>query len=144
VSDLITWDDSFSVGVAILDEHHRQLARLINQLSECLSDNLHSEKMVDILTALVRYAEYHFLHEENLMADAGYADLDQHRKGHLQFCEIIAETCYGVSLGIVGTTELFSYLTHWWRSHILLEDMKYKPLLGTVGNSQGESSRHYA
>lgn len=138
-SDLspISWNDSFSVGVATLDEHHRQLAYLINQLTECITDSLRSEKMVDILMALIHYAEYHFKHEEELMAQAAYADLDKHRKEHMQFCEVIAETCYGVTLGIVGTKDLFSYLTEWWRNHILLEDMKYKSDLSSLGLSQG-------
>ena len=133
----ISWNDSFSVGVATLDAHHQQLARLINQLTECMASSMQSEKMVDILTALIQYAEYHFEHEENLLAEAGYADLDEHRKEHMQFCEVIAETCYGVTLGIVGTRELFSYLTQWWRNHILHEDMKYKPVLSPIGNLPG-------
>lgn len=133
---LITWNESFSVGVAMMDEHHQQLARLINRIAERTSDDLNSEPMADILGALVRYAQYHFRQEEELMAKANYQELEGHRKEHLQFCEIISETCYGASLGIVSARELFSYLTRWWRNHILHEDMKYKPLLGTLPEHQ--------
>lgn len=136
-SDLspISWNDSYSVGVATLDEHHRQLARLINQLAECITESLRSEKMGDILTALINYAKYHFQHEEDLMAEAAYADLDRHRMEHQKFCEVMAETCYGVTLGLIGSKDLFTYLTQWWRHHILVEDMKYKPDLSAL--SQG-------
>jgi hemerythrin-like metal-binding protein len=128
----ITWNESFSVGVDLMDQHHQQLASLINRLAERTSEDLNSEPMVDILGALVRYAEYHFRQEEELMATANYQELETHRQEHLQFCEIISETCYGASLGIVGARELFSYLTRWWRNHILHEDMKYKPLLSAL------------
>ncbi len=135
----ITWNEAFSVGVDELDQHHRHLAHLINQLAEHSAEDLHSEAMVDILSGLVAYAEYHFKKEEELMASADYYELENHRQEHLHFCEVISETCYGASLGIVGVKELFSYLTRWWRNHILLEDMKYKPYL-TGRSLQGRAA----
>lgn len=132
----ICWTQDYSVGVDVLDRHHQKLASLINQLAERVDDNIKSEKMVDILTALVNYAEYHFRHEEDLMAAAEYDDLESHRLEHRHFCEIIAETCYGATLGIIGVKELFNYLTRWWKNHILLEDMKYKPYLSATAETE--------
>jgi len=134
----IIWNDSFSVGVELMDHHHQQLARLINRLSEHTSETLNSEAVTDILDALVRYAEYHFREEEALLAQVNYRELENHRQEHLQFCEIIAETCYDAAHGIVGARELYSYLTRWWRNHILHEDMKYKPVLSGLVREQTE------
>lgn len=128
----IIWNDSYSVGVPLLDQHHRHLARLINQLAECSSERGLSESVGDVLDALVRYAEYHFHHEEALMAAADYPELEQHRSEHLAFCETISETCYTAMHGIIGIDELLDYLTIWWQEHILLEDMRYRPLLGSL------------
>lgn len=125
----IFWNESFSVGVQTLDKHHQHLAHLINQLDCRNSDELNSEEMANILTALVKYAEYHFRHEEELMAEVDYAELESHRQEHMDFCEVVAEICFGATLGVLTAKELFSYLTRWWRNHILLEDMKYKPYL---------------
>lgn len=125
----IFWNESLSVGEPTLDKHHQHLAHLINQLGGRESDTLKSEQMVDILSALVKYAEYHFRHEEELMAEAAYEHLESHRQEHLHFCEVVAEICYGATLGVISAKELFSYLTRWWRNHILLEDMKYKHCL---------------
>jgi hemerythrin-like metal-binding protein len=125
----IFWNESFSVGVATLDRHHQHMAYLINQLNCRNSDDLNSEEMANILSALVEYAEYHFQHEEELMAEVDYADLENHRQEHIHFCEVVAEICFGATLGVLTAKELFSYLTRWWRNHILLEDMKYKPHL---------------
>ncbi|PKO90346.1 MAG: hypothetical protein CVU18_00860 [Betaproteobacteria bacterium HGW-Betaproteobacteria-12] len=132
----IAWNEAFSVGVDLLDQHHQHLAHLINQLAEHSGEDLRSEGIVDILSSLVAYAEYHFREEEELMSLASYHELEEHRQEHLHFCEVISETCYGASLGIVGVKELFSYLTRWWRNHILLEDMKYKPFLSTLPEQQ--------
>lgn len=123
---LISWHPSFSVGVEELDEHHQHLAHLINQLAECFPDGKHSEKLVDILSALVSYAKYHFDYEERFLEEHDYPQLVPHRAEHVQFCEVIAETCYGASLGVIGAHELYDYLARWWTNHILHEDMKYK------------------
>lgn len=125
----IFWNESFSVGDRTLDQHHQHLAHLINQLGGLDADDLGSEQMVDILSGLVKYAEYHFEHEEKLMAAVEYHELESHQQEHLHFCEVVAEICFGATLGIISARELFSYLTRWWRNHILLEDMKYKPHL---------------
>lgn len=135
----IFWNESFSVGEKTLDTHHQHLAHLINQLGGRESDDLKSEQMVDILSALVKYAEYHFRHEEKLMADVAYDHIESHRQEHLHFCEVVAEICYGATLGVIGAQELFSYLTRWWRNHILLEDMKYKPYLRVPSSMQPEA-----
>lgn len=130
----IIWNETYSVGVGALDQHHKHLAKLINQLDEHCCDDIKSEKIVDILSALISYAEYHFRQEEDLMESVDYFELEQHRQEHQHFCEIIAETCYDATLGSIGTRELFSYLTRWWKNHILLEDMKYKPYLARQEN----------
>jgi hemerythrin len=61
------------------------------------------------------------------MEEHDYPQLASHRAEHVQFCEVIAETCYGASLGVIGAHELYDYLARWWKNHILYEDMKYKP-----------------
>lgn len=128
----IIWHARYNVGVDLLDQHHRQLAQLINRLAECVSERGLSESVGDVLDALVRYAEYHFRHEEALMEAAGYPALDEHRSAHLGFCETISETCYTAMHGIIGIDDLLDYLTNWWQEHILLEDMRYRPLLGAL------------
>lgn len=136
----ISWNESFSVGDATLDKHHQHLAHLINQLGAHPQDDSRSEQLVDILSALVKYAEYHFRHEEERMAEIGFEDLASHRQEHIDFCEVVAEICFGATLGVISVKELFSYLTRWWRNHILLEDMKYKPYLSDLLNLEPELS----
>jgi hemerythrin-like metal-binding protein len=129
----ILWHDSFSVGVQILDEHHQTLARLINRLSDCPSGTEHSETVVDAISELVQYALYHFDHEERLMAAHDFPRLAKHREEHSQFCEVITETSYGATLGIIDLQHLIDYLNRWWKNHILFEDMQFKPYFASRG-----------
>lgn len=122
----ILWQDSYSVGFPTLDEHHKHLARLINQLSDFGTGEGNSEAVDEVIMALVQYAMYHFEHEEKLMDSLGYPRLDSHRLEHTQFCEVITETSYGATLGIIDLNHLTDYLVRWWKNHILQEDMQLK------------------
>lgn len=125
----IVWDESFSVGVPMLDAHHRHLADLINRLAGCIGQTDHSEAVDDILGELIRYAMVHFEHEERLMQEHGYPHFEAHRAHHLNFCEVVAETSYGATLGVISVGELLAYLTRWWQHHIRHDDMQFKPYL---------------
>lgn len=129
----ILWQDTFSVGIPTLDQHHQHLATLINRLSEFGSGEGNSEPVDEILSALVQYAMYHFEHEEKLMASLDYPRLDKHRLEHTQFFEVITETSYGATLGIIDISHLSDYLVRWWKNHILHEDMQLKPYFAARG-----------
>jgi len=129
----IIWHESFSVGVEMLDEHHKYLAKLINQLSDYNACTTSSEQVVDVISELVQYALYHFKHEEELMARHQFPKLDKHSGEHTQFCEVITETSYGATIGIIDITHLADYLVRWWKNHILHEDMQFKPFFASLG-----------
>lgn len=129
----IQWSESFSVGVSVLDEHHQHLAKLINQLSEETVASADQESLVDVISGLVAYAKYHFEHEEALMEKHGFPRFHKHCMEHNQFYEVIAETSYGTSLGIIDVEHLVDYLVRWWKNHILHEDMQYKPFFQARG-----------
>jgi len=129
----IVWNDSFSVGVKTLDEHHKYLAHLINRLAESASSTVLSEPVVDVISELIQYAMYHFHHEEELMAMHNYPNRQKHCGEHTQFCEVITETTYGATRGIIDISHLITYLIRWWKNHILHEDMQFKPFFASVG-----------
>jgi hemerythrin len=129
----IVWHDSYCIGVKQLDMHHQHLVKLINQLAEQSTCSVYSEHIADTISELTQYAIYHFSYEEKLMSEHGFPRLPQHRVEHIQFCEVIAETSYGATLGIISISDLLEYLTRWLKKHILLEDMQIKPYLATLG-----------
>lgn len=129
----IIWHDSYSVGVTILDEHHRHLAWLINRLADCAGDAAHTERVVDVIGELTQYAMYHFQREEDLMTRHGFPRLDKHCGEHTRFCEVITETSFGATLGIIDISRLVEYLISWWKNHILHEDMNFKIFFAARG-----------
>lgn len=126
------WNESFSVGVAELDAHHRHLADLINRLAEYRRSPSNTAVVDEILGALVAYAADHFQAEEALMAQCHFPDLAAHQAEHRQFSAAINELRYGARLGIVALDRLYAFLSGWWQHHIREEDMKYKPFLAAI------------
>ena len=129
----IAWNDSFSLGIRTLDEHHRHLASLINRLMAHPSAETNTESFTAVVSELVQYARYHFEHEEALMAEHDYPASEHHRNEHDQFCRFVSETSYGAMIGVITKQHLVDYLVRWWQAHILSEDMLLKPFFASKG-----------
>jgi hemerythrin len=138
------WEDRFSVNVAEIDQHHRRLIDLINQLHEAIescnelatipSVLSELETVASVLTELVDYAKYHFGAEEKYMLEHAYPGYDQHRAEHLKFIERIQAFRQSfdkeksrLSLDIV------EFMIQWWRVHILDSDKKCGAFLNEKG-----------
>jgi len=76
------WDDSMSVGVPAIDDDHRILLGLINELRQAKHDPHAEEAIGTYIDMLAQYAEYHLAREEHMMAAVNYPDLDDHRGSH--------------------------------------------------------------
>jgi hemerythrin len=78
----IVWTGEMSVGVKMLDNDHKKLAILINDLHEGLMAGRDSETLEHIFDELIAYSRLHFAHEEQLLAEAGYSGAPAHKKEH--------------------------------------------------------------
>ena len=68
----IEWQPDFATGVAIIDDQHRVLIKMLNQASVELTDYSPLSDLERIVQGLLNYAGYHFQTEEKLMAEHGY------------------------------------------------------------------------
>lgn len=128
---VVEWTDDLSVGVAVLDEHHRRLIDLLNDVFDVLRTNPAQEVIERTLGELVRYTYYHFGVEEKLMDEAGYADCEAHRQSHRVIAEHVRELDrqYERDPRTVVAAEIFEFLSDWLIHHIRNEDQRYKAAL---------------
>ena len=91
-----------------------------------MADSAGSDDLVDALTELVSYANYHFAYEEKLLAEHDYADLGEQVAEHTDFARVMANACYDAMHAQADRARLLEYLNGWWFDHILKIDMKYK------------------
>ena len=78
----MTWNDKLSVGVASIDEDHRKLIGLIDELYEGLQSGHSKEVLCGVLDRLVDYTQYHFEREEGFLRKTGYPEIAEHKKEH--------------------------------------------------------------
>jgi hemerythrin len=78
----IVWTNEMSLDVKMLDNDHKKLAVLINDLHEGLMAGHDSESLEHIFYELIAYSRLHFTHEEQLLAEAGYSGAAAHKYEH--------------------------------------------------------------
>ena len=145
----MTWTDKMSVGVPELDEDHKGLIRVINQLKENAEGGEPSEAALrQCLKALTRYAEVHFGREERVMSACLFPGQPHHQEEHQVFVarmKEVAERFEADPKGLASyvAQELFAYLTTWLQHHIMLEDMAYRPFAEQRLTESREAARQF-
>lgn len=79
---MVAWSDEYSVEIQELDEQHKCLIRIINELYDALAKKADRDVINDVLDKLVEYTKIHFTVEESLMRIFNYADYEQHKAIH--------------------------------------------------------------
>lgn len=127
-ASLIQWSSEMSVKEARMDDDHRVLISLINQLA--VAEKIGNRHNIEfVLDELVDYAIDHFSREEQYLLDAGYPFqyLFAHKLQHASFAETIQEVRWQYQQGFSRriNQEVLLFLRNWLGKHILVEDMKY-------------------
>lgn len=127
---LLEWNDKMSVGVPAMDEDHRKLLDLLNELHAVVRQKQSADCVERVLRDVVSYADYHFEAEERLMRLARYPDLEAHKATHDHLRAQVADLEKRfVANNSAMRLKMFDFLSDWLMRHILGEDMKYKAAL---------------
>ena len=128
--DRVEWKESYTVGVADLDNDHKRLIELINRFQTAYKYHTGEEFELQALNELVDYTRYHFEREEKMMEEAGYPDLEEHKEIHRnmivkvgRFQKEYQQTGHEALDGVA------SFLSEWLIDHINGTDKKYSPFL---------------
>ncbi len=129
---IINWDESYSVGVKELDEQHKQLFKMLDDLFESMDTTVDSQTVSDILAGLREYALVHFETEEKYMSECGYPDIENHKCTHEQFRKKVDDLCSnGAARPEIILTDIIDFMYEWLTNHILSCDKKYATLVGS-------------
>lgn len=130
---LLEWSNEFSVGSRKMDNEHKMIFSMINELD----DQIHSGKgyasLPYIFTAMKAYSVYHFASEEALLEEQNDPGLANQKKMHGDFIERISDFEEAVQNREMHIADkVMTFLKSWWIGHIQNEDKKYMPsVLGT-------------
>lgn len=131
---MIQWDSQYEIGIAVIDEQHKQLISITSRLSDLLVNATEGEdiydSMVDIIQELTDYTVYHFKFEEQWFEKLDYENREVHIAEHNKLiAEIAALDLRAVDEDqITYGKKILKFLITWVFKHISGSDFLYREL----------------
>lgn len=110
----IQWDKKFELGHERIDFEHRIFLDLIKSASGLKSDK---ERALRLLKEVEKYAEFHFISEENLMLDMEYPEYSSHKAEHQMLLATLKEKTFEYRHDQLSLEDLSDFLFQWFALH---------------------------
>ncbi|MBF0606128.1 MAG: bacteriohemerythrin [Candidatus Magnetobacterium sp. LHC-1] len=119
----IKWTNDLSVGVDSIDNQHKELIAIINNLLNAINRGDSKDEIQKVVTFLKQYVETHFTMEETLMKRIKYPKDKylEHEKQHTDFWETYNELIgeFKKSPGsLFMVTKIKNVLVGWFTNHV--------------------------
>lgn len=132
--NLIAWNENLSVNIKEINEQHKKLIAMINDLNSAMGSGKGKDVMGQILSGLVEYTKTHFKREEELMQKHQYPGYLSHKALHDALTKQVVDTMNKFQEGkAIVTVEVMSFLKDWLVTHIQNTDRKYTAHLNGKG-----------
>ncbi|MDR0569552.1 MAG: bacteriohemerythrin [Spirochaetaceae bacterium] len=121
----IKWEERYAVGIALIDEQHKQLIDLTNALYAACRQGEAVARMHfgDALRSAVDYVAFHFSTEEQIMERIRYPDFLAHKREHENFVKKVLKDKKDFEEGKSFVSHGFvRFLRDWILSHIAVSD----------------------
>ena len=126
--EIFKWSDKYDTGISLIDQQHKKLTQLLNQLISHLARQADEEILNNIFAQIKNYVAEHFACEEQIWqtyfkGDAWEMD---HKQLHNHFIDDVLRLKAQESVKPLGEViaEIVSFLTHWLAYHILENDKR--------------------
>ena len=124
--DIVTWSNSYATGISLIDDQHKELVILTNNLyKSCLTDK---EGIVfkEAMQHMVEYVRFHFGAEIELLERVNYPDSLNHKKEHEALIRSILDAAKNYDDGKRFVPNIFvRSLKDWIFGHIAISDKLY-------------------
>jgi len=140
-SELVTWSPTFSVGIKLIDDQHKGLLDLVNDMFNHVSSNKAEESayFAKVIQKAVQYVKIHFATEEKIMIHTNFPGYAEHKKAHDTFVLTIVE--YSLDSNTDSRfvlTEFTRFLKEWILTHIAIMDKQYFVYLKRIATRKAD------
>jgi len=144
-NELITWSAKFACGIKIIDDQHKGLVMLVNEMfNHVTGNNIQEHNYFNrVIKEAVDYIKIHFATEEKIMLATNFAGYAEHKRKHDNFVLTVVENInnyrYGQRFSLLTFTK---FLKDWVLTHIAVMDKKYFDYLRSIAtrNANGKLS----
>jgi len=130
----LEWKDEYLLGNQLIDKEHQIFAGLVNKLIRAVDGGMEDNYLDRIIMEIQKYAEFHFVSEENYMIDLDYPELAEHQNQHIMLMEKFTLALSYLELGKKSYHDFTEFLIDWFKNHTLTQDMS---IVNFVNQSQG-------
>jgi len=127
-SDLITWSNTFACGIRIIDDQHKSLVNLVNDMFNHITGNDANEQeyLRRILVTAVKYIREHFSTEERIFIGTKFQGYLEHKKEHDLFILTVTDKIKEYQSGKrVSLSSFTNFLKDWILTHVAVMDKQY-------------------
>lgn len=123
----VEWNPSIATGIERIDEQHKELFRILNDLFDAMTSGRGDAAIDDILDRMIVYAGEHFVEEEAEMDAVSYPLISAHRAAHAEWLEATRRFRFrrevGATIGLPVDT--LTFLHDWLTRHIGETDARF-------------------
>ncbi len=120
----IVWKKELELGNEMIDTQHRMLVLLLKKLDIALTNHLEHKVIMGILLEIKKFTEFHFLSEENLMAELHYPGLEAHERIHSELLAQLNVFIAQINRKQQTPQEILPQIVTWVANHVVSEDLK--------------------
>jgi hemerythrin len=127
-SELVKWSGTFSVGVKLIDDQHKGLLNLVNDLFNHVIGDEAAERAYfqKVIQTAVNYVKVHFATEEKIMIATKFPGYAEHKRAHDTFVLTVVDNIRDFEAGKKFTLAAFTkFLKEWVLTHIAIMDKQY-------------------
>ncbi len=133
VSMRLVWRPEWDSGVLLIDEEHRGLVELGNELLNLSLARESPDAILPVLDRLIAEIQTHFSDEEGILAEASYPDLAEHQGIHERLLADARSTRTAFASGAVDAASIFSLIVERILvDHMLTVDAKFFPYVARL------------
>lgn len=132
----VEWKEDLAVGVAEIDNQHKELFNKVNSLFDACSTGKGKEQIDSVINYLQDYVVLHFGSEEKLQKQYNYPEYTAHKAQHDQFVKDFLTLKEKIDKeGVSGLTivQLNQVLVDWLIKHIRKTDKALAAFLKEKG-----------
>jgi len=124
---LFNWSDEYSVSVLAMDNHHKKLFDIMNQMHDSMKAGADEAVLAKYISELVDYTVFHFGEEERMLEQVNYSGIDGQKRAHIAFVDKITEYKKESDEGmtIFAIPKVSKLGIDWLKEHIVTMDTKY-------------------
>ena len=129
---LLSWQPEYSVGIASMDDEHREMIELINDVYEKLGAAPDTGAIEGCLEEIFSTISMHFALEERIMRDNAYAEYEDHKEDHEDLLDEIRDLMDEFLVDPnAGASLLERRLSDWFSQHFANFDARLHGKLGS-------------